>query len=775
MSSPTSYYKNVSKDLVSGLVVFFVALPLCLGIALASNAPLFSGILAGIIGGILVGFVSGSSTSVSGPAAGLTAVVAAQISHLGSFETFLAAVTLAGVIQIILSVAQLGFIAVFFPSNVIKGLLWAIGALLILKQIPHLFGHDADPIGNNTFIQADDQNTFTELIETFFDVHPGAALIGLISIAILVSWDKVKFLKNSFIPGPLVVILFGVLGYLFLRRFDENWALTVNHLVQVPEAKTLKDSLSFLTFPDFSKFYDSTLYIAAVTIALVASLETLLNLEAVDKIDPMQRISPPNRELMAQGVGNLVAGLIGAIPVTSVIVRSSVNINSGAKTKVSTIWHGLLLLGSVLLIPTWLNKIPLSALAAILLVTGIKLASPKMVMQMWKEGKNQFLPFAVTVVAIIFTDLLIGVIIGLVTAIYFILRSNIRRPIKKIMEKHATGNEVLHIELPNQVSFFNRASLENTLKNVPYGKHVLIDANSTDYIDPDILDLITDFKNSQENGDRVSLVGFKDKYPQLEDRIQYVDFSNRETQAKITPEQVLEILQEGNNRFRSGIRITRDLDRQLNAAAEGQFPMAVVLSCIDSRTPVELVFDLSLGDVFSVRIAGNVVSRKILGSIEYGCAIAGAKVVLVMGHTSCGAIKAAVDFTCSDKSIGDVTGCNNLDFLIEEIQKSIEIGECKKYHVMNGNERQDFLDDVSYNNVVKTIQMIRQESPTIDRLVKEGKIALVGAMYNISTAEVTFFQPLEASAGDSSLAENSEKEKSFKKFIKNIKNTLKSF
>jgi carbonic anhydrase/SulP family sulfate permease len=775
MSSPTSHYKNVSRDLVSGLVVFFIALPLCLGIALASNAPLFSGILAGIIGGILVGFISGSSTSVSGPAAGLTAVVAAQINHLGSFETFLAAVALAGVIQIILSIAQLGFIAAFFPSNVIKGLLWAIGALLILKQIPHLFGHDADPIGNNTFIQADNQNTFTELVETFFDVHPGAALIGLISIAILVSWEKIKFLKNSFIPGPLVVILFGVLGYLFLQRFDENWALTVNHLVQVPEAKTLKDSLSFLTFPDFSKFYDSTLYIAAITIALVASLETLLNLEAVDKIDPMQRISPPNRELMAQGVGNLVAGLIGAIPVTSVIVRSSVNINSGAKTKVSTIWHGLLLLGSVLLIPTWLNKIPLSALAAILLVTGIKLASPQMVMQMWKEGKNQFLPFAVTVVAIIFTDLLIGVIIGLVTAIYFILRSNIRRPIKKIMEKHATGNEVLHIELPNQVSFFNRASLENTLKNVPYGKHVLIDANSTDYIDPDILDLITDFKNSQENGDRVSLVGFKDKYPQLEDRIQYVDFSNRETQAKITPEQVLEILQEGNSRFRNGIRITRDLDRQLNAAAEGQFPMAVVLSCIDSRTPVELVFDLSLGDVFSVRIAGNVVSRKILGSIEYGCAIAGAKVVLVMGHTSCGAIKAAVDFTCSDKSIGDVTGCNNLDFLIEEIQKSIEIDECKKYHVMNGNERQDFLDDVSYNNVVKTIQMIREESPTIDRLIKEGKIALVGAMYNISTAEVTFFQPLEASAGNSSSAENSEKEKSFKKFIKNIKNTLKSF
>jgi carbonic anhydrase/SulP family sulfate permease len=523
--------------------------------------------------------------------------------------------------------------------------------------------------------------------------------------------------------------------------WGDPWSLESAHLVQVPVAKSLEQAYQFLMFPDFSTLTNSAVLTAGVTIAAVASLETLLNLEAVDKIDKHQRQSPPNRELFAQGVGNILGGLVGAIPVTSVIVRSSVNINAGATSKLSAIFHGVLLLLSVMFIPQWLNQIPLSALAAILLITGIKLANPQLVVQMWKEGKNQFLPFFVTVVAIILSDLLIGVLIGLGTSICFILHSNIRRPIKTTWEKHAAGDEVLHIELPNQVSFFNKAALEKSLKTLPPGGHVLINAMNTDYIDPDILDLITDYQsnNAITKDVNVSLVGFKDKYPQLQDSIKYIDYSSREVQENLTPEKILEILREGNERFREGVRLTRDLGRQLTATSNAQFPMAVILSCIDSRSPVELIFDLSLGDAFSVRIAGNIVSQKILGSIEYGCAVVGAKLILVMGHTSCGAVKASVDFTCSQQSASEATGCANLDSLVSEIQECVDPDECAGYEKWNSHQKEEYLNEVAYKNVLRTIAKIRENSPTIDKLVKEGKVAIVGAMYNISTAKVSFF------------------------------------
>lgn len=735
-------FQTVSRDLTAGLVVFLVALPLCLGVALASNAPLFSGVLAGIVGGILVGALSGSSTSVSGPAAGLTAVVSAQIGSLGTFEAFLTAIVMAGVIQVVLGISRLGFIAAFFPSSVIKGLLAAIGITLILKQIPHLLGHDSDPFGDDSFLQVDNQNTFSELLETWFDIHLGAAFIGITSVILLVLWDRIKILKNSFIPAPLLVVIFGIVCNFIFKQQGGQWEITPTHLVQVPVSNSVRDFFGFFLFPDFSILSQISIYISAITIALVASLETLLNIEAVEKIDPRQRNTPPNRELFAQGIGNIVAGLIGGLPITSVIVRSSVNIHAGVRTKLSTIWHGILLLVSVMLIPTWLNEIPFAALAAILLVTGIKLVSPQLIRQMWQEGKNQFLPFIVTLIAIVVTDLLMGVLIGLGVAICFILHSNVRRPIKKILEKHSTGESVLHIELPNQVSFFNRASLDHTLQNIPRGGQVLIDAMNTDYIDPDILDLITDFQNKSApvHDIQLSLVGFKDKYPKLVDRIQYVDFSNYETQNLLTPEEVLVIFQEGNQRFRKNERINRDLNRVLNATSTGQFPLAVVLSCIDSRTPAELVFDLGVGDIFSVRIAGNIADEKVLGSIEYGCAIAGAKLILVMGHTSCGAVRASIDLKCNQKTALVATGCVNLDPLVSEIQESINSEECKHYHEWNSQQKESYADEVTHQNVLRTMRMIREKSSTLDTLIKENKVAIVGAIYDIATAKVSFFQ-----------------------------------
>lgn len=736
---------TLPKDITASIAVFLVALPLCLGIALASNAPLFSGLISGIVGGIVVGILSGSHKSVSGPAAGLTAIVAAQIAALGSFEAFLAAVVVAGVMQVVMGTLRLGFIAAFFPLSVIKGLLAAIGLILILKQIPHVLGHDTDAEGEMSFEQPDHENTFSELLATVSDIQPGAALIGLLSVVFLLLWDRSKTLKKSPVPSALVVVVVGVVVNLILRKMGHAWEIKASHLVQVPVAGDLQAFLGFLQFPDSAHFSNPAIFKAAITIALVATLETLLNLEAVDKIDPDQRQSPANRELVAQGIGNVTAGLIGGLPMTSVIVRSSVNINAGGKTKLSAILHGILLVVCVITVPQWLNEIPLAALAAILITTGFKLASPTLFKSMWAEGTRQFLPFAMTIAAIVVTDLLVGVMIGLGISILFILHSNLRRPIRRIVEKH-TGGDVLRIELANQVSFLNRASLEKTLHEVPRGGHVLIDARQTNYIDPDIRDLISDFHDttSKAHGVEVSLVGFKEHYD-FNDHIEFIDYTSREVQSSLTPATVLGILQEGNKRFLAGERIQRDFSRQVAATASGQFPMAAVLSCIDSRTPAEVVFDLGLGDIFSVRVAGNIAASELLGSMEYACNVAGSKLILVMGHTSCGAVNAAVDLLAAAKKASEATGCSNLDGLVTEIQQAIDPRTLKQPAQWQPGEKAAFSNEVARRNVIRTIHVIRERSATLDKLVLEGRIVIVGGLYDVSTGHVSFFQTQESS------------------------------
>lgn len=730
-------HQSLPRDLIAGTVVFLVALPLCLGIALASGATPFSGLLTGIIGGLVVGFLSGSQTSVSGPAAGLTAIVAAQIALLGSFQTFLLALVIAGIIQMALGLTRAGFLSAFIPSSVIKGLLAAIGVILILKQIPHLLGHDNDPSGEMVFDQPDHQNTFSEIATLFSgEIQAGAAIIGLVSLALLVLWDQSKTLKKSIVPAPLLVVVLGVGLQIAFKYLGGFWELADSHLVQVPVAKSLTEFCGFLTTPDFSKWNNPAIYSAGVTIAIVASLETLLNLEAVDKLDPRQRESPPSRELLAQGVGNVLCGLCGGIPMTSVIVRGSVNIGAGGQTRVAAIFHGVLLLVCVLLFPVVLNLIPLSCLASILVHTGFKLANPKLFQQMWSEGRYQFIPFAVTLVGIVVTDLLIGILIGLGISLAFILNSSFRRPLRRVVEKHL-GGEVLHIELANQVSFLNRAALEHALRTAPRGMHVLLDAHNTDYIDPDILSLIREFreKTAPVLGVRVSLRGFREKY-NLEDEIQFVDYSTRELQSKLNSAEVLRILQEGNIRFRTGHRLPRDLGRQLKATSKGQHPLAVVLSCIDSRSPAELIFDLGLGDIFSVRVAGNVISPKILGSIEYGCAVAGAKLVIVVGHTFCGAVTAAVDLACAHRSPEQETGCQHLKHIVEDIQRCTNDHECQKLSFATSDEKARMVDTIAERNVARTVRDIVEHSSTLRALAQQGRIAVVGAMYDVTTGEI---------------------------------------
>ena len=737
---------SIGRDLTAGVVVFLVAIPLCLGIALASGAPLLSGLISGVIGGILVGALSGSSISVSGPAAGLAAIVLAQITSLGSFEAFLLAVVIAGGMQIAFGLFKAGGLSKFFPTNVIKGLLAAIGLLLILKQIPHLVGHDSDWQGDMAFRQDDGDNTFSALLHALRAFLPGAALVGLVSVAILIAWQSIPVLKKSLFPGPLAAVLGGTILSEVLRRTGSAWAIDPSHLVSVPVVG--QDGLTWsamFTFPDFGRIGDGAIWVAAGTLAIVASIETLLNLEATDKMDPLKRASPPNRELLAQGTGNVAAGLIGGLPMTSVIVRSSVNAMAGGRTRVSAIFHGVLLLGSVALLPGLLNTIPLATLAAVLVVTGWKLASPALFKSMWREGMVQFVPFLVTVLAIVFTDLLLGVIMGMATSLVFILWSNTKQGVRVIEEKHASGT-IHRLELSGQTTFLNRARLATELARFRQGEHVLIDARVADFIDPDMVAMIHEFVNetAPARGIDVSLTGFKDRYPRIQDRVQYVDVSTREMQSKLTPARVLGLLKEGNERFVSGQRLHRDLVRQVEETSAGQHPMAAVLSCIDSRAPVELLFDLGIGDVFSARLAGNVASPKALGSLEFACKVAGAKLILVLGHTRCGAVKATCDFVAKGLDPVQATGLSNLGSITDPITEAVKMESQTKTGRTADNEA--FVDRVAEINVRNTIRWIQANSPTLASMAINGEIAIVGAMYDVRSGKVEFLDGVGFSA-----------------------------
>jgi MFS superfamily sulfate permease-like transporter len=501
--------KNLKRDLPASLVVFLVALPLCLGIALASGAPLFSGLLAGIIGGVVVGTLSGSQLSVAGPAAGLTVIVLNAITGLGSYETFLLALVMAGVFQMILGIVKAGTIANYFPSPVIEGMLAAIGIILIMKQFPHAVGYDADFEGDEGFSEgAEGHNTFSGITSALGKINYGAVIISLVSLALMIYWPKNK--KVAMVPAPLLVVLAGVgLSALFVGT---EFALQPKQMVSIPMVKSSSEFFALFKSPNFGAIGNKQVWITAFTIAVVASLETLLSLEAVDKIDPIKRISPTNRELVAQGAGNLVSGLLGGLPMTAVIVRSSANVNAGARTKVSAVVHGLMLLVSLLLIPGLINMIPLSCLAAILLVTGYKLARIGLFTHMWHKGLDQFIPFVITIIAVVFTDLLIGVGIGMLVGIFYILRTNMRNPY--FYNITTNGNKkIITITLAEEVSFLNKAAIQVTLTSLPKGSNVIIDGSKSRFIDSDVLEIIHNYKhNAYTKGIIVELLEIKDRY-----------------------------------------------------------------------------------------------------------------------------------------------------------------------------------------------------------------------------------------------------------------------
>jgi MFS superfamily sulfate permease-like transporter len=507
-------FANLKSDFASGLVVFLVALPLCLGIALASGAPLFSGIISGVVGGIVVGYLSQSHLSVSGPAAGLTAIVLTAISDLGAFNIFLLAVLIAGVIQLALGFVKAGSISNYFPTNVIEGMLAGIGVIIILKQIPHAFGYDKDYEGDESFIQPDGQNTFTEIFGILDHIQMGSLVITLVSLAILISWNKVKFLKKlKLVPAALVAVIVGILLNEFFIQSGSSLTITKDHLVSLPVPTSLAEFKDILVFPDFTAIGNSKVWVVAVTIAVVASIETLLCIEASDRMDVQKRYTDTNVELKAQGVGNIISSLLGGLPMTSVVVRTSANAAAGAKSKMSAIIHGAMLLLSVLAVPFLLNKIPLATLAAVLLLVGYKLANPKTVKHFWEKGKYQFIPFIATFVGVVFTDLLKGVALGIVISIIFVLKGNLKRAYSFRKEEYVDG-DIIHIDLAQEVSFLNKAAIKSTLNDLPENSKVIINATDTVYIAHDVLDLIKEFKSvrAKEENIKVKLVGFKKAY-----------------------------------------------------------------------------------------------------------------------------------------------------------------------------------------------------------------------------------------------------------------------
>ncbi|MDQ2655814.1 MAG: SulP family inorganic anion transporter [Bacteroidota bacterium] len=499
MQSTSNYFRGIKDDLSASVVVFLVALPLCLGIGLASTGRpdlVFSGVIAGMIGGLVVGWLSGSQIGVSGPAAGLVVIVLSAIESLGSFEALLLATFLAGLIQLIGGYARAGIIGYYFPSSVIKGMLAAIGLTLILKEIPHALGYDKDFMGDQAMSQMDGHNTFNEIFYALEGISPAAITISIVSLALLILFERPflkKFAVFKFLPGALFVVVAGILLNYLMIYFRPAWALAEEHLVQLPVADGASQFVGFFRLPDFSALANPQVYIVAGTIALVASLETLLCVEATDKLDRLKRTTPTNRELKAQGVGNMISGLIGGLPITQVIVRSSANINAGAKTKLSAMTHGAILLAAAYFIPHFLNLIPLASLAAILLMVGYKLSKFSLYRNMFRLGHEQFIPFMSTVIGILLTDLLKGIAIGMAVAIFYILRKNYKHSYRYKQEQHQQ-RETITLLLSEEVTFLNKASIQARLDGLPPNSRVVIDGSHSLHIDYDVLEIIHDFR-----------------------------------------------------------------------------------------------------------------------------------------------------------------------------------------------------------------------------------------------------------------------------------------
>lgn len=719
--------RQLKFDFVSAIVVFLIAIPLCLGIALASGAPLLSGILSGIIGGVVVGILSGSHVSVSGPAAGMSAVVFSAITQLGGFNIFLLALFIAGIYQIITGLLKAGFIADYVPENVIQGLLAAVGILIIVKQIPLAvtLSHSLTTL-KTQLLDLSSGLSLEPLRDVSIHINKGAVVLSLTALVTLIFIDNTPKRWVRSLPGPFVVVLMGIfLNEIFLLT-ESPWAQIGPHLVNIPKHDCISDFFAQMQLPDWSAWSNPHVYVLAFLIGAVASLENLLNIKAGERLDTKRRYCSKNRELIAQGIGNMVAGLVGGIPITAVIVRTSINIQSGAKTKLATILHGVFILLAMVLIPDALNKIPLSSLAGVLIYTGYKLTPPKIYIAIYKQGLDRFIPFIVTVICILCFNLLFGILAGLFVSLFYILKSNSEVRLDIIKEIYPKG-AISRLILPQQTTFLNKASLVTELDSIPRNSQLIIDARFSDYIDKEIIEFIKEFRTEQAPHKRISLnlLGFKEHY-QIHDYVDFINVTTYDVQSNLTPHQALNLLKEGNMRFQQDTCIHRSFKTDIEHTASTQHPIAVVLGCIDSRVPVETIFDMSFGDLFCIRVAGNVVNNDVLASMEYACNVVRAKLIVVLGHTGCGAIQAA----CDDVKKGFITQ------LLAKIKPAIS---AETYTTQDRTgKNQHFVHKVTQLNIANTIHSIYHESSILSIMIDNEEIGIVGALYDINSGEVAF-------------------------------------
>lgn len=714
-------------DFFSGFVVFLIAIPLCLGIALASGAPLISGILSGIIGGGIVGALSSSHVSVSGPSPGMSAIVFSVIAQLGGFDIFLYALFIAGIYQIIAGLLRAGFIADYVPSNVIQGLLSAVGILIIIKQIPLAvtLSHSLSTL-KTQLLDISSGISLEPLKEVSIHINTGAVLLSVTALSTLVFLDNTKKRWINALPGPFVVVIMGiVLNECFLISHS-SLAQIGPHLVNIPKHSGISDFLAQMQSPDWSAWTNPSVYVLALLIGSVSSLENLLNVKAGERLDLKRRYCSKDRELIAQGIGNMLAGLVGGIPITAVVVRTSINIQSGAKTKMATIMHGLFILLAIVLIPGALNKIPLSSLAGVLIYVGYKLTTPNIYKAIYHQGWDRFIPFLTTVLCILYFNLLIGILAGLFISLFFILKLNSAVRFDIIKEHYPKGASNRLI-LPQQTTFLNKASLTAELNSIPRNSRLTIDARFSDYIDKEIIEYLKEFSEEHAPHKHISLnlIGFKQQY-QIHDYIDFINVTTYDVQATLTPQQVLSLLKEGNARFKQDTCIHRSFKTEIEHTASTQYPIAVVLGCIDSRVPVETIFDMRFGDLFSVRVAGNVVNDDVLASMEYACNVIGAKLIVVVGHTGCGAIQAA----CDDVKKGYITQ------LLAKIKPAIS-AETKTTHDRTGKNRH-FVHKITQLNIANTLHTIYHESDILRQMIDKEEVGIVGALYDINSGNVHF-------------------------------------
>ncbi|HVD98773.1 MAG TPA: SulP family inorganic anion transporter [Cytophagaceae bacterium] len=701
--------KYLPNDLSSGLVVFLVALPLCIGIAFASGAPILSGIIAGIVGGLVVSSISRSPLSVSGPAAGLTVIVASSIAELGSYQAFLLTLLIAGMLQVLFGYIKAGIIGSFFPSSVIKGMLASIGIILVLKQIPHALGYDLDYEGDFEFFQPDKNNTFTEIYEAYLRITPGAFVISAISLTVLILWDKFNMTKKTFVHGSFVAVVLGVLLNILFSVYIPSLRVMEEHLVQLISTKGFSSFSQNFMLPDFSMLGKTAVYLIAFKLAVIASLESLLSVDAIDKLDPMRRYTPKNHELKAQGIGNMVSALIGGLPITSVVVRSSANVDAGAKSKLSAIFHGLFLLCAVVLIPGIINMIPLSALAAILMLVGYKLAKVSLVKELYKKGWEHFLPFIITIFAVLFTDLLLGIGIGTLVALFFILRRNVLNPYVYNKQDSNYGVKV-RIDLSEEVSFLNKASILYKLSKIPKNAHVVIDGSKSKFIDDDIVEIIEDFKiNAPSKNIKIEIIDVDDKYELIEN------------------EELDKIIQQDydklfvNNRDWVKEKLAQD-PTYFEKLALGQAPKYLFIGCSDSRITANEITGTDAGEMFIHRNIANLVvdtDLNLMAVLQYSIEVLKVHHVIVCGHYGCGGVKAAID--------GKYHG------LIDKWLRNI-----KKVYRLHYKELDDLLDEEKKHR--KLVELVVREqvynlamTTIYQKALKQGQnIQLHGWVYDIS-------------------------------------------